>query len=346
MAWQFTGPFAFLVSVPLLHSWHPAAPVLAVVMLLGALVVAELGPSNPDVAEPEGPARLFRILPVVYVPAQIALAIWALELASGPDLPWLHFASLTSAVGTLSGVFGMLAAHDLVHSPKRLEKELGMVMLSFMTYRHFRIAHIYGHHRWVATDRDPGTARLGESFYAFFARTLVGQVVQAWAFERQLGKRKRLSRLANRVLLDPFAYLLIYGTVLAFFGWRSVLFLFLQSLLAILVLELFNYIAHYGLMRNRKADGRFEPLTVRHSWNTSNALANKLIFNMGRHSDHHRRATAPYQTLEPVARAPELPAGYAGSIVLALLPPLWRRIMDPAVQRVRDEAQAAAEPSS
>ena len=269
------------------------------------------------------------------------MTFWAILVASRPEVPWLHFASLEAAVGVLSGVFGMLAAHELIHRRNQLEKELGVLMLSFMTYRHFRVAHIYGHHRWVATDRDPGTAMLGESFYAFFASTLPGQIVQAWQFESQRRTRKRLPPLANRVLVDLISYVLLYGFVLAVFGWRGALFLFLQSFLAVLVLELFNYIAHYGLMRKRKADGRFEPLTARHSWNTSNAFANRLIFNMGRHSDHHRRATAPYQALRCLEHAPELPAGYAGSIVLALLPPLWRRIMDPEVRRISGEAGAS-----
>ena len=341
MAWQFTGPFVFLFSVPLLHAWQPAASALAVPMVLFSLVFAELRPAPSHLAEPDGAGRLFRLLPVAYVPAQIAVTLWVILVASRPEVPWLHFACLGTAVGVLSGVFGMLAAHELVHRPSQVEKELGVLMLSFMTYRHFRVAHIYGHHRWAATDRDPGTARIGESFYAFFARTLVSQIVLAWQFERQRVARKRLPRTANRVLVDLFTYVLLYGFVLAVFGWRGGVFLLLQSFLAILLLELFNYIAHYGLMRKRRADGRFERPTARHSWNTSNAFANRLIFNMGRHSDHHRRATAPYQTLRPLEQAPELPAGYAGSIVLALLPPLWRRIMDPAVRRVQGEASAA-----
>ena len=97
------------------------------------------------------------------------------------------------------------------------------------------------------------------------------------------------------------------------------------------VLELFNYIAHYGLLRGRDAKGRLLRLDDRHSWNSSNVLANALIFNMGRHSSHHQKPAAPYQDLR-VRAAPELPLGYAGSILLALAPPLWRRVMDPKVQ--------------
>jgi alkane 1-monooxygenase len=111
-----------------------------------------------------------------------------------------------------------------------------------------------------------------------------------------------------------------------------VAFFALQSAVAIMALELFNYVAHYGLVR-----GAGEPFTDRHSWNASHAVGNALLFNMGRHSDHHRRAAAPYQTLQPVADAPELPAGYAGSMLLALIPPLWRRVMDRRVGELRTQ---------
>ena len=55
---------------------------------------------------------------------------------------------------------------------------------------------------------------------------------------------------------------------------------------------------------------------------------------MGRHSDHHRRPAAPFEQLRRLDAAPELPAGYAGSILLAFVPPLWRRVMDKRVAAV------------
>jgi alkane 1-monooxygenase len=108
-----------------------------------------------------------------------------------------------------------------------------------------------------------------------------------------------------------------------------------ESVVAISVLEMFNYVAHYGLLRERKASGAFEPFAARHSWNSSNMMANPIIFNMGRHSDHHTRPSSPYETLRYIEDSPELPAGYAGSILLALVPPLWRRVMDPRVHTLR-----------
>jgi alkane 1-monooxygenase len=165
---------------------------------------------------------------------------------------------------------------------------------------------------------------LGEGFYAFLFRTLPGQFLEAWRFERQRCARGG----ASRVVIDIWVAIASLAAVTALWGAKGLLFFALQSFVAITVLELFNYIAHYGLLRTRDASGRFEPLADRHSWNSSNVLVNLLIFNMGRHSYHHSRPSISYQDLQFVRTAPELPAGYAGSILLALVPPLWRRVMD------------------
>jgi alkane 1-monooxygenase len=118
-------------------------------------------------------------------------------------------------------------------------------------------------------------------------------------------------------------------------GGRSMIFFAAESVVAISVLEMFNYVAHYGLVREHRAGGALEPFAARHGWKGSNVMANPIIFNMGCHSDHHTRPSSPYETLRYIADSPKLPAGYAGSILLALVPPLWRRVMDPRVHALR-----------
>jgi alkane 1-monooxygenase len=217
-------------------------------------------------------------------------------------------------------------------------------MLSGMMYRHFRIAHVYFHHRYAATERDSATARLGEGFYAFLVRTVSGQFREAWQFER--ARPGAQAFLANRAVNDLAVTILLCVIVFAVWGPLGVVVFLAQSVVAVTVLELFNYIAHYGLRRRADFTGRLEPLGDHHSWNSSNVLANLLIFNMGRHSYHHRKPSASYQDLQFVRTAPELPAGYAGSILLALVPPLWRRVMDGEVEKLRTgdicEARLAA----
>ena len=167
------------------------------------------------------------------------------------------------------------------------------------------------------------------------ARVFPAQLIGAWAFEQTRCAKRRLAWLHNRVNRDIAIGLLVFAAAGWVAGPWSAAFLALESAVAIAVLEMFNYVAHYGLIRERDTGGRLEPFAPRHSWNSSNVLANPVIFNMGRHSDHHTRPSAPYQTLRYIEDAPELPTGYAGSILLALVPPLWRRIMDPKVQALR-----------
>jgi alkane 1-monooxygenase len=126
----------------------------------------------------------------------------------------------------------------------------------------------------------------------------------------------------------------VYVAIASEFGAPGVLFFLSESAIAIVVLELFNYIAHYGLVRDRPLEGR-QPSLDSYSWNSSNELANFLIFNMGRHSDHHRRPNVSYHVLSVITGTPELPFGYAGSILLALVPPLWCRVMDPKVFQLK-----------
>jgi alkane 1-monooxygenase len=141
--------------------------------------------------------------------------------------------------------------------------------------------------------------------------------------------------VANRVYGDVAVMATMFAGITARWGWKGALFFAAQSAIGMITLELFNYIAHYGLSRVPLGEERLEPFGDRHSWNSSNVFANTIIFNMGRHSDHHRRPTAQYQDLHYMRTAPELPAGYAGSILLAMIPPLWRRVMNPAVHAAR-----------
>lgn len=324
----FSGPFLFLSLVPVLYyALGPAAPLLDIALLLLALTGAELLTRRRDAAPAKENPRGFRLLVLIYIPAQIAVTAWAVWVSRQADAA--GFWSLAVSVGVTGGVFGMLAAHEAVHSGDLFETYLGNAMLTAMSYRHFRIAHIHGHHRWAGTERDSATARLGEGFYHFLPRAVVGQFLEAWRFERR--------RHGHRVAGDLAVMATLFALIVTIAGPRALLFFLLQSMVAVTVLELFNYIAHYGLARGRDAKGRLLSLDDRHSWNSSNVLANALIFNMGRHSSHHRKPAAPYQDLR-MRDAPELPLGYAGSILLALVPPLWRRVMD---EKARAWAHAA-----
>jgi alkane 1-monooxygenase len=328
----YGGPFLLLVSIPAFYyGLGPAGPLATIGLLLAALIGAEFISPRGDVIRGASDPGRYRALFYVYVPLQLVSIGWAIDQIARTSA--LGIVSLTLSIGITTGVFGMLAAHELVHSRSRGERILGGIMLSGMAYRHFRIAHVHFHHRYAATARDSATARLGEGFYAFLVRTVSGQFAESWQFERARLNRKGI--WSNRAIFDLAFTIVVCAAIFVAWHWQGLVFFMAQSFVAITVLELFNYIAHYGLMRRADISGKIEPLADHHSWNSSNVLVNLLIFNMGRHSYHHRKPSASYQELQYLRTAPELPAGYAGSILLALAPPLWRRVMDGRVLEQR-----------
>ncbi len=327
---RYGVPFLFLAAAPLGFVLGGAWSFFLVALTPVALCLLDgaLGSAPGDAAPAVGKAA--RGLPRLYLGAQLAVTAWAALTVADLRVDLVEKFGLTLSVGLAAGVFGMVAAHEMIHSPSRVDRLLGLTFLASVGYMHFRISHVHGHHRRAATREDPATSRLGEGAYAFVIRSIGGQAQEAWAFEA------RRLRLTGRAVFGPANRLLLFGAIelglaaaVAAFSLASLAFFVGQALLAIFLLELFNYIAHYGLERARAADGRPARMGPEHSWNAGQRMTNWSLFNMGRHSDHHRRPGRPYGDLEPLAGAPELPAGYAGALLMALVPPLWRRVMDP-----------------
>jgi alkane 1-monooxygenase len=331
-ALRFAIPFLFLASAPLGFVLGGAWACLTLALTPLALCGFDLALGFEPVADAPPGALRYRLLPYSYIAAQLAVTAWAAFAIAQPGVSLIAAVGLTLSVGITAGIFGILAAHEMVHSPVPAERGLGLVLLASVGYMHFRIAHIHGHHVHAATFRDSASARRSEGAYRFILRSIPSQVREAWTFEAA-----RLRRSGRRVL-DPANRMLVYlaievliGAGIAALSLRAFAFWVAQAVLAIALLEMFNYIAHYGLARRRLAGGGLERLGPHHSWNSSRRMNNWALFNMGRHSDHHRRPTQAYQRLQIEPDAPELPTGYAGAILLALAPPLWRRVMDPRV---------------
>jgi alkane 1-monooxygenase len=319
---RYLTPFAFLALVPL-GGWLGGAWTFL------AAAATPLCLTSLDSALGEGDARkgtASRWLPRTYILLQLAATGWAVAFVARPTTSLLEAVGLTLSTGMTTGVFGFVAAHEMIHSRQRRDRALGLALLGSVLYMHFRIAHVYGHHRRAATFEDPASARLGEGLYAFLLRSIGGQFREAWAFE---AKRQRHNRMTTYVALE-----LLFLLGVALVSIRALLFVVAVAVLAIALLESFNYVAHYGLRRCRGANGRAEPLGPRHSWNSGRRMNNAALFNMGRHSDHHRRTSRPYGQLEELSEEPKLPSGYAAALLTALVPPLWRRLMDPRAEKV------------
>ncbi|MEL7389564.1 MAG: alkane 1-monooxygenase [Pseudomonadota bacterium] len=322
----------FLLLLPL-FTWYFFA-------LLDA--VLGLDTDNLDPFTRDRHLRLYTAITVIWAPIQFCLLVWMLWYATGPGtahLSMFEIIALFSGMGVVSGTIGINFSHELMHQRSKTEKAMADVLLGMVMYSHFRSEHLLVHHRYVGTPKDPVTARYNEGFHRFLVRVLAACYKSAFAAEAtQLArKEKPWYHISN-----PFwiywglqAYMLILAALIG--GWAAVGLFLWQALVAIWQLELVNYVEHYGLTRKHLGNGRYEHVRPHHSWNAAQKASNWLLINLQRHSDHHFKPTRRFPLLQNYSEdeAPQLPHGYPVMTMAALVPPLWRRMMNPRVRRWR-----------
>ena len=334
-----------LVPVMVLSAWLGGLwPLLADVYVFGVFTLLDrvlgLNHANPDTETPE--SRLFwhRLITLIWAPIQLAMifGLMAWVTRSG-HLNGHEQAFLFGCLGIATGGVGIVYAHELMHQKPPLERWLGDVLMASVLYSHFRSEHLRVHHLWVATPRDPVTARYNEGFWRFFLRVLWSCPQSAWRAERALLARggKSVWHPANpfwRYAVLQAAFLALSWVIAG--GWGVVLFV-LQAAIAVLLLELTNYVEHYGLTREYLGDGRYEHVRPHHSWNAAQTASNWLLINLQRHSDHHYKPDRRYPLLQTYGtdKAPQLPLGYPAMVIVAAIPPFWRRLMNPKVRAWR-----------
>ena len=301
-----------------------------------------LNNKNPDLETPEAQLFWYKLITLLWPPVQLAtifgVMIYVTQSGHLSRIEeWAHFAGL----GVLSGTVGITYAHELMHQKSKLERWMADILMASVLYSHFRSEHLLVHHRYVATPRDPVTARYNEHFHAYFARVLPQALRSALRAEAGMCVRKGVSPWHRS---NPFwRYVALQSLVLiaafAVGGWAGVGLILFQALVAIWQLELVNYVEHYGLTRKHLGDGRYEAVRPCHSWNANHRATNWLLINLQRHSDHHTKPGRPFPLLQPQepGAAPELPYGYPVMTLAALIPPVWRRIMNPRVRAWRKE---------
>ena len=273
--------------------------------------------------------RYYRWCTYLYIPIQYAGLVFACWLWSSGKLSTIESVGLALTVAMVSGI-AINTAHELGHKRASIERWLSRAALAQSGYGHFFIEHNRGHHVRVATPEDPASARLGESFYRFLPRTVIGSLRSAWELERtRLARLERSAWSPRNDILGAWAMsVVLFAALTAIFGPVVLPYLLIQAVIGFSLLEVVNYLEHYGLLRQKREDGRYERTRPEHSWNSNSAASNVLLYHLQRHSDHHANPIRRYQALRHVDEAPQLPTGYAGMILLAVLPPLWRRTMD------------------
>ena len=278
--------------------------------------------------------KLYDWILYLALPVQLIFLIYFLNIISFTPVGSVEFFGKVFAMGLMCGVIGINVAHELGHRHKRSEQLLAEILLLTSLNTHFLPFHNEGHHREVATNHDPATARKNQSLFHFWISSHFGSYWEAWRIEKgRLGKKdKSAFSLENRMIQYSIANALLLGMILYFFGWETLLAFVLSAIIGILLLETVNYIEHYGLKRQKTNKGRYERVRHAHSWNSDHQIGRLMLFNLSRHSDHHYKASKKYQLLNSLPEAPQMPTGYPGMMVLALLQPLWFKIMNPRLK--------------
>jgi alkane 1-monooxygenase len=312
--------------------WLPLMAVYALVPLLDLVFPSDA--SNPPEQivpqlEADGYYRLIIYAAVLLHFVALTGGAW---FVASYEPGWFGLLGHSLLVGAVGG-FSLNLGHELGHKKPKLDRLMARLALAVPFYGHFSREHNAGHHAEVATPEDTASSRYGETIYRFALREIPGGVTRAWRLEREHLKRRGYSTWSwhNEILQNHTLSALLYGGLILAFGPVILPFLLIQMAFAWWQLTSANYVEHYGLLRGKRPNGRYERCQPQHSWNANHLASNLLLFHLERHSDHHAYAARRYQSLRHYDDVPQLPSGYFGMFLLAYVPPLWFRVMNPRV---------------
>lgn len=333
-------PVIGLVSLLITHFISIGLALVAVpVILYGVIPVLDflIGTDRSNPPESVVPDLeddpYYRAIVYAYIPIQYAATILGAWMVVSDPLAWWEVLLTIFTVGIVNGI-GINTAHELGHKKQALERWLAKLTLAPVAYGHFFIEHNRGHHRRVATPEDPASSRMGEPFWLFLPRTVIGSARSAWQLEKERLERKGESvwSVHNDNLQAWAMTVILFAALAAVLGWWALLFLVVQAIYGFSLLEVVNYLEHYGLLRQYNEDsGRYERCAPKHSWNSNNVVTNLFLYQLQRHADHHANPTRRFQSLRHFDESPQLPSGYASMLLLAYIPPLWFRQINPLV---------------
>ncbi len=321
--------------------WVVLVPVTTWYLFAALDAVTGLNLENADLETSESDLKWYRLITLIWPALQFVTIFGLIFYATRAEhLSTGALIGLFFGVGVIGGTIGINYSHELMHQKPKEERWLGDILLAMVLYSHFRSEHLLVHHRYVGTPRDPVTARYNEGFHRFFPRVLIGSLKSSFKAEKEMLARKDLpwTDLSNPF----FRYWALQGGMLVLAlllgGWLGVLLFIWQAYIAIWQLELVNYVEHYGLTRKHLGEGKYEHVKPHHSWNAAHKASNWLLINLQRHSDHHYKPDRRFPLLQNYtdSEAPQLPFGYPVMTVAAMIPPLWKKVMNPRVRKWRD----------
>lgn len=324
-------PAICLIAACLFGGLWPLVSVLSITVFVFGMdrFVAR---SMPDVSEGDGGVLCYVITAVHGL--LWLLGLWA--IGHGTHLSVVDKLLLGTGLGLFFGQISSPTAHELIHKRARLPHWVGTGIYISVLFGHHTSAHLRVHHIHAATHKDPNTARLGEGFWRFLLRAVSQEFTAGLRAENKL--RSHLPR-GKMMLTHPYVAYVggaigVVALAAQMGGMVGVLALFALAVYAQFQLYLSDYVQHYGLIRRIDASGRTEPMGTQHSWNAPHWYSSAMMLNAPRHSDHHVSPTQAYPGLQlDSAAMPTLPHSLPVMAVLALIPPVWRRLMDPQVQQ-------------
>jgi alkane 1-monooxygenase len=276
----------------------------------------------------------YSLITKAFIPSQYLMTMLGCYLATRDNVPMADRIGLTVSVGALNGI-AIVTGHELGHKHERQDRIGAMLALAPTFYTHFAVEHNFGHHKRVSTPEDPASSRMGESFWKFLPRTVIGGFKSAVEIEktRLARKGKGFWCLENELLQGWAITAGFVGANVLISGPRAVPFLLAQGAYGASLLEVINYIEHYGLLREKDENGRYVRTQPEHSWNSNYVVTNLVLYQLQRHSDHHAYPSRSFQALRDFPEAPQLPGGYASMLLPAYVPGWWTELMDERVIR-------------
>lgn len=328
----YSIPLACIAGLLLRGPWAFFTPIFAfgIIPLVELLLPIDNSNLDKQQAKLKSDNRLFDLLLYTNLPLVFSITGYFLFNLLHANYLTYEILGLTFSVGIVVGSNGINVAHELGHRDSHWEKTLAKILLLPSLYMHFYIEHNFGHHKNAATAEDPASAKYNQSVYQFWVRSILYQYVNAWRIQRDLLKRKGSPFIStkNDMLWYSIFELLYLSVVFLLLGLTGLLVALAIALSAAILLETINYIEHYGLSRNRLPSGRYERVQKIHSWNSNHVLGRIMLYELTRHSDHHYKANKKYQLLDCHQESPQMPFGYPTSMLLAMFPPLWFKIMN------------------
>lgn len=328
------GSYFALVTGSEFYYWLVPIVWFALVPILDLVLARDYrGPNEAQAAQLDS-QFYYSFLIDLAVPITYGTLIYSAWALAGSNSSAVGFIGLGLSLGIVIGTL-ITISRAYARCETRTEKVLAFLATAIVGFGHFRLAHTVAHQQACATPADPASARMGESLYKFLIRSLPGSIEQAWGIEqRRRAQSGRIKALVSNEIMQSLVFAaVLHGTIIATFGPRVIPVLLIAVAFAWLFQTAIVYVQHYGLLREKRDDGAYVKCSSHHAWNSAHAASSLVMFNATYHADAHAHPARRFQSMRVEDDAAELPFGFAAAIIVAAIPKLWFRSMDPAVTR-------------